>query len=455
MFLRMFLVALCAFSLLISSLLPVLAQQRGRSIALIRDAEIEALINDYSRPILKAAGLRRSAIRILLVNDISFNAFVSGRNLFINAGAILASETPNEIIGVIAHEVGHLVGGHQQRLAQQIRTANIIAGVATLLGAGVAAAGAIAGNTQVSAAGGGIAAGGQYSALRGLLTYQRGEETAADTAAFKYLARSGQSANGMLITFKRFADNLAIQGGRINPYMVSHPLPRQRIINLEARSKKSKFFKKKDPASLQERHDLARAKIAAYLGNRRTSANLLAGKKLSKTARLYGRAIVTHLYGSPRKAVPLINKLIKQRPKYAYFYEMKGEILLRAGQAGKAVKPFRTAIKYDRTKAGFIQVELGHALLESGKRANLKPAVKALKRGISRDPSLAEGYGYLANALSQTGDIAGAMLATAEGMYLAGRRREAKSFAHRAQKKLKRGSPGWLRAQDIIDYKGR
>ncbi len=431
-----------------------LAQAQGRKgISLIRDAEIEALLRDYARPIFKAAGLRAGAVEILIVNDQQFNAFVVGRRMFINSGALLDAKSPNEIIGVIAHEIGHIVGGHQERMADQLKKAKFIAGFATLLGVGVMAAGAAAGNSQVAGAGSGIAIGGGTLAIRGLLSYQRGEESAADRAALKYLKRSGQSAQGLLTTFSGFANNLALQGGRVNPYMQSHPMPRERITSLRSAVKKSKYYNRKDKKSLQERHDLIRAKIAAYLGGRRNLAGLIRQKGISSLARQYGEAIGLHLYGSPKRAIPKIDALIKKRPKNAYFHEMKGEILLRSGKPKLAIAPFRKAVKYDRGRSGFLRIELGHALISSGGKKNAKAAVVQLRKGLARDPTLIEGHHYLARAYQQTGNTPLAMLASAEEKFWAGKISLAKNFANRAQLKLKRGSPGWLRAQDIIAYK--
>ncbi len=430
----------------------VYAQGRGR-ISLIRDAEIEALLARYAGSIFKVAGMRRGAIDILIVNDQQFNAFVVGRTLFINTGALLQAETPNEIIGVIAHEVGHIAGGHQERMADRLRSAKIIAGVATLLGAGMIAAGAASGNKDVAQAGSGVALGGPTLAIRGLLSYQRGEEMAADRAALKYLRKTGQSAKGLLTTFSRFAENLRLQGSRINPYLQSHPMPMDRINSLAKTVQNSKFYARKDSGSLQELHDLARAKIAAYLGGRRHLANLIRKDTFSPLARRYGEAIGLHLYGSPRHAIPKIDALIKKRPRNAYFHEMKGEILLRSSQSAAAIKPFRRAVKLNGGRSGFLRVELGHALLQSNNRKNLKPAIGQLRKGLSRDPSLIVGHRYLAQAYQKTGNTPLALLASAEEMFWSGNIRHAKNFANRAQLKLKRGSPGWLRAQDIITYK--
>ena len=68
---------------------PTVASAQG-SVPIVRDAEIEALVRDYARPILGAAGLSKSNIDIILVNDRRFNAFVAGRRIFINTGALAA-----------------------------------------------------------------------------------------------------------------------------------------------------------------------------------------------------------------------------------------------------------------------------------------------------------------------------------------------------------------------------
>src|SRR5690606_3822958 len=200
---------------------------------LVRDAEIEALVAEYARPILEASGLGKSGIEIVLVNDDSFNAFVAGRRIFINTGALLMSETPNEIIGVLAHEAGHIAGGHQQRLRDQLSRAQTMAVIATVLGAGAIAAGSSTGSEGLAHGGTGLITGGLEAARRSVLSYQRTEETAADRAAITYLERTGQSARGMLTTFERFASSMALSGVRVDPYQASHPMPRERIANLQ------------------------------------------------------------------------------------------------------------------------------------------------------------------------------------------------------------------------------
>ena len=204
----------------------------------VRDAEIEALVRDYARPIFKAAGLSKRH-RHHPGQRPSFNAFVAGRRMFINTGALMQSETPNEIIGVIAHEAGHIAGGHQERLRNQFARAQTMAIVAGLLGVGAIVAGAASQSRRTGAAGGGIAAGGGEMARRGLLGYQRTEETTADRSAITYLEATGQSAKGMLKTFGRFQSALSLSGAQVDPYQISHPMPRERIANLEELAQES------------------------------------------------------------------------------------------------------------------------------------------------------------------------------------------------------------------------
>ena len=205
--------------------------QSGRP-QIIRDAEIERLMLDYAKPILAAADIKGKT-EIILVNDPSFNAFVDGRRIFINTGAIIMAKTPNEIIGVIAHETGHLAGAHQQKLREKLEAASKMATIAAVIGMGASVAGAASGNGEIAQVGSGIAAGSGEIARRSVLAYQRVEEITADRSAITYLNATGQSAKGMLTTFQRFQSSLALSGTRIDPYQISHPMPAQRIANLE------------------------------------------------------------------------------------------------------------------------------------------------------------------------------------------------------------------------------
>lgn len=432
---------------LLSALVIVLPAQ-AQKLPLVRDAEIEGLIKAYTAPIFRAAGLGKGAVDVYLVNKRSFNAFVTDRRMFIHTGALMEADTPNEIIGVIAHETGHVIGGHQQRLRDRMERAQMLAAVGLLLGAGAMARGGDLGD----AAGQALITGGGQSLKRSLLAYKRDEEASADRAAITLLDKTGQSAAGMLRSFERLNEKLLFSSSRIDPYLQSHPLPRARAALIAGKAKSSPNFNKSDPASLQLRHDMMRAKIAAYTGSMNTVRRLFK-RNLNGAPARYGLAISQFLSGRSGEALKQIDRLLMEQPKNAYLHEMKAEILLRSGRAAAGIKPMQTAIRLDPYKSGLLRIQYGHLLLETGDSRHLGEAIKQLKSGLARDPSTLSGYEYLARAQARAGNESLAMAATAEQRFLAGQYKDAKRFALRAQQGLKKNSPQWLRLQDIVLYK--
>ncbi|MHC5307418.1 M48 family metalloprotease [Bartonella sp. LJL80] len=442
---RLFLAGSLAFTPLLSN-----AQAQSQSVPIVRDAEIEQLLADYTAPIFKAAGLKTSNIQIIIVNDQSFNAFVDGKRIFVNIGALMQAETPNEIIGVIAHETGHLANGHQQRLREQLKRAQTMAVIGMLLGIGAGVAGATTGNPSAAGAGGGIAAGSSEIAMRTLLNYQRSEESAADRAAVNYLNKSGQSTKGMLITFERFSSALALSGSKVDPYRISHPLPRERIAALETLAKQSPYFDKKDPPELQRRHDMARAKIAANTGQFTELRRMFKNDPRGLPAR-YGEAILAVGSGSPKNGVAKVNALVKEDPKNPFFQELLGDALIKANDPAGAAAAYKRSAELDPRGSSLLRISYGRALLLTNNQKNVALAITEIRDGISKEPEFAAGYGYLAMAYGRNGQVAQADLATADMHYYNGNRMQARIFATRAQQKLKQGSADWLRAQDILN----
>ncbi|SJZ56954.1 Putative Zn-dependent protease, contains TPR repeats [Consotaella salsifontis] len=426
-------------------------QARG-NVPVVRDAEIEGLVEDYVRPLLGAAGLSRSGIEVILVNDPGFNAFVSGRRIFINTGTIAGSERPSETIGVLAHEIGHLAGGHQQRLREQLERASTIAMVATALGVGAIATGAATGQREVARAGSGIAAGTGDFARRLVARYQRGEETTADRAALTYLEKTKQSPKGLLDGFEGLMRSNMFSTSRGDAYLSSHPMPQDRLAFLQTAAKASPYYDKPEDPTLQERHDLARAKIAAYTGGAVAVQRLFAKQPFGLATR-YGIAIATHLNGSPSDALTKFDALIQTQPKNPWFHEMRGEVLMRAGRAREAADAYRKAASLDKSKSGVLQAEIGQALVTGGDPKSMKEAVRLIKAGLQSDPDNPTAYRFLAMAYGRLGDVGAADLATAEGHWHVGAYRDAKVFAARAQQNLKPGTPLWRQAEDIINTK--
>ncbi len=433
---------------------PVLpsATAQGR-LPLIRDAEIESLIRDYSQPIFRAAGISGSDIQIYLLNSKDFNAFVAdGRRMFINVGTLMKSETPNQVIGVLAHEAGHIAGGHLARAREQLAKTQTAAIISMLLGAAAAAAAAASGSGGIAGQAGSAAAlGGQQIAQRSFLAYRRTEERAADLAAMNYLEATGQSGRGMLEVFRQFENQAIFSSRFVDPYVVSHPMPGDRIATLEDIVLRSPFYNRADPPELVARHNLMRAKLTGFLEAPQTVFRRYPRSDTSIEAR-YARAIARYRTADIRAAVRDIDGLIKSQPNNPYFWELKGQALLESGRPKDSIKPLRRAVEL-APKSGLIRILLGQALVASGDNRYLGDAISHLSQGVSREPDASVGHRQLAMAYSRSGRNADAALASARAYYAEGQIKLAKQQATRAQRLFKRGSPGWLQADDILKIK--
>ena len=351
-------VTACAVAL---ASVPARAQGAG-GLPVIRDAEIEQLLRDYSSPILKAAGLGQRNIRVVIINDRSFNAFViDAKRIFVNAGALMDSETPNQIIGVMAHETGHITGGHLSKLRSELANAQTAAILTMLLGVGAMAAAA----TSRSGAVGGNPAIGMIGAQgvieRSLLAYARQQEEQADRAGVGFLKATGQSPKGMYETFKRFADQMLFSAGRADPYLQSHPMPTERLAALSEIAKNDPNWNKKDPPELQARHDLMRAKLFGFMERPDTLLRRYPPSDTSLPAR-YARAVSTYRHADLRLALGQMDALIAAQPNNPYFYELKGQALVEAGRTQEAIPLLRHAISLAPDPT-LMRVLLGQALV--------------------------------------------------------------------------------------------
>ncbi|MFS8037890.1 M48 family metalloprotease [Xanthobacter sp. AM11] len=432
-----------------------LAQEQGqRRPTTIRDTEIEALLRDYTRPILKAAGLAQQNVEVVLISDRSFNAFVAdGRRIFVNTGALVDSTTPNQIIGVLAHETGHIAGGHLARMREQLAGAQTMAIVAMLLAAGGMAAGAAGGvsGRDLGSMGAAAMTAPQEAIRRSLLSYQRGEEQAADRSAVKYLNATGQSAKGMIETFERFQSDQLFINQRVDPYLLSHPMARERIAALEELAKASPYYNTKDPPALQARHDLMRAKLIGFTERPEVVARRYPASDGSMAAQ-YARAISAFRFGNVSSAIAQIDALIAREPANPYFQELKGQALLESGRAAESVAPLRKVVAMTNG-APLIRSMLGQALVQSGNPAYTAEAIRELVQATQRDPNSASAWRSLAMAYGRNGDVANADLAAAHGYFASGEFKTGRELAARARQRFPQGTPGWLKADDLVNYK--
>ena len=428
--------------------------QENKGPPVLRDTETEQLLREYTRPILRAAGLEKQNIQMVIINQSVFNAFVAdGRRIFVNYGAILQSETPNQIIGVMAHETGHLAGGHLAKMREQMAAAQTQMIIAMLLGAGAMVAGAKSGgsNSGLSNAGAAMFSAPGEVIRRNLLSYVRQQEENADKAGVKFLNATGQSSRGMYETFKRFTDESLFSARGADPYVQSHPMPAQRVAALEELARSSPYWDKKDDPALQLRHDMARAKISAFMERQETVYRRYPLSNNSLPAR-YAHAITTYLHGDLRSALSQIDALIQQQPNNPYFYEVRGQALLEGGKPQEAIAPLRKAVALSNN-APLIEMMLGQALVATGNNAYTDDAIRILRAAVARETEAPIGYTQLAMAYGRKGDYAQADLASAQAAYLRGDNMTARDLASRAKTRFAIGTPGWVKADDIVSAK--
>lgn len=421
---------------------PVFAQTKAKAPRLIRDAEIENTIRAYATPLFQAAGLSAADVNIYLINDPSLNAFVAGGlNLFLHTGLLMRSRNANQVIGVIAHETGHISGGHLARFQGQMKNASIIAILAMIAGAGVAAAG----GGDLGAA---IMTGGPSVATSQILGYSRAQESAADQAGLSFLDATGQSAKGLSDFFRVLEGQELLNVGRQDPYMRTHPLTRERVEAVENHIRTSPNSGQPEPAEFDVMHKRMLAKLEGFLSPpSQTLARYKEGD--SRVEARYARAIAYYRIPDLTKALPLIDGLIDQEPDNAYFHELKGQMLFENGRGGEAVPAYQRAVELEPDAAP-LRVDLARAMIERDDPALNKQAIVQLQRATRREPLNSFAWSQLAIAYGRDDQFGMSALAQAEAALARNNKREAWIQATRAQKTLKQGSAGWLRSQDII-----
>ena len=432
-------VSFCALMLCCFALLPSAAP--AAAMGGIRDAEIEKLLRSYGDPIFTAAGLQPEAVKIHLVNDRRLNAFVAnGQQIYLFAGLLERLQTPEMIIGILAHETGHLAGGHLPRTADALERAKVPVIVSTLLGIGAVAAGA-------GDAGAAIIAAGQTLGERGFLSYSRAQESAADQAALRYLEDAGESARGLLQVFAMFADEERISGAsQRNSYASSHPLSYERQAALENRARQSPHWNKHDPQRQMD-YDLAKAKLRGFLDDPQHTLRRHPSEDQSDPA-LYARSVAYYKRGDIDLAVAEIAALAARHPRNPWFHEMHGQILLEGGRIPQAIQAYVRAAELAPDES-LILTALGSALLATEGEQESRQAVGILQRAVELDAANPLALRHLAMAQARTGNIGLAELATAERAALLGDKQQAILHARRAMERLEEDSPAWWRARDI------
>ncbi len=423
-------------------LLLVASVQQAAAQSILRDAETEALFADMSKDIIRAAGLEPRHVQIVLINDKEINAFVAGGQIvYIHSGLVMAAKNANQVQGVIAHELGHVVGGHVIRINDGVKAATSISILSLLLGAAAIAAGA-------GDAGAGIMAAGQQAAMGKFLAFSRTQESSADAAGASYLSKAGISGKGMIAFFKTLQNvefRYAIP--QEDSYGRTHPLTGERIAALQGALQQDPAWNAPPNADIEARFQRVKAKLMGFVTEPSQTLQTYPLTDNSVPAR-YARAYAWHRSAYPDKALEEADALLRVVPQDPYFLELKGQILLESGRPKEALPVLRQANQLSLSQP-LIAALFGHALIATEDKVNLDEATRVLKASVSKDNENPFAWYQLGMVYERQGDLARAQLATAERYSLEGQANLALRSAEAAMTGIPQGTPDWIRAQDI------
>lgn len=433
---------LISFTIVLLSASHALAQNAP---VLIRDTEIEESLKLWSEPLFEVAGLSSGSVNIILIKNPQLNAFVAGgANIFLYTGLILRTETPEELIGVIAHELGHITGGHLVAQRDALERASYESIIGTILGLGAAVA---TGNAGAAAA---ISAGTQSTALRRFLSHSRVQESAADQAAITYLEGAKINPSGMSSFLEKLESEELLPSHQQSAYTRTHPITTNRIEALQRRIDKSEFKDASVPALWKEQHTRMKAKLLGFLNPGQVPWVISDHNK--SIAAHYARAIAAYRNGYFDQSLAIMDAILKAEPKNAYFYELKGQILLDYGKVEEAIASYRKAIAI-KPSAPLIQLALAHAMLESrNDEKYLDEAIASLKIVLQEESRSARAHRLIATAYGQQGKEPQAKLHLAEEAILQRRYPYAKRLLETALQNFKEDSSDWIKAKDALTY---
>ena len=423
---------------LIALPLPALAQ----GISMLRDTETEEMLKSYEQPLARAAGLNPDAVRVWLVGSPEINAFVAeGQNMFILSGIILSSKTPNELIGVMAHETGHIKAGHLIRGSYGAQKAAI----PMLLSMVVGVAAMMAGAGEAGLAMMGL---GQSMAMGQMAQFTRVQESSADQIALQLLLATHQSPMGVYNTFVRFASEQAQSAYKIDRFAVDHPVGQERVSDLQAGVDASPYKDVKDSPQVQHTFEMVQAKLAGYTMPVAAALALYPESNTSSPAR-YARTMIYLRQPQLTKALAEVDALIAQEPKNPYFQEVRGQIYLSMAKPGMAIPAYQKAVNL-KPLAPQLRLGLAVAQLATENTAMSEAALSNLKvASLGENDDVFTWY-ETAQAYSNLKNVPMANLSSAESFYAAGAMQQAASFAARARRDLPQGTADWQRANDIM-----
>lgn len=427
------------------ALLAPLAAGPAPAQGLIRDAEIEDTLDRWVTPLVEGAGFKREEIRFHIVRSPAINAFVSGgKRVFLTTGLLMESADPTQVQGVVAHELGHITGGHLVRMSAAAQDAWLVGALGTVLGVagGVASGGADA-----------VLAGilvGQDIAERSFTSFTRVQERSADQVAVELLDKAGIPADGLLALMEELDSQQLLARSRQDPYLQTHPATRDRIRFVKEHIATSPTRPAGPRPPDLAAHGRLVAKLRGFIDRPRRTLRAYRMGDARVPAR-YGRAIALYRSGRIDEALGLVDGLIAGAPEDPYFHELRGQILFENGRLDEARGSYETALRLLPGQP-LVAVGLAHVYLELGDPELTREASRILDQAIVEDRMMVSAWRLAAIARGRSGELGLSALASAEHAVLVGRLQDAAASARKALRLLPEGAPARLRARDILSH---
>ncbi len=429
-------------AIFLAAMIAVWPRSGLAQVSSIRDTEIEIIIRDYSEPIFAAAGVPSHEVSIYLLNDPSVNAFVTrGSDMYIHTGLLLEADRPLQVIGVIAHETGHITGGHVARMSDAFAAAT----TPMLITMGLGMIAMLAGSPDAGMA---LLSSGQHIAERTILKHSRVQESSADQAAVTFLTRAGLSGQGLVEMQEKFRHMEVLSARNQNPYVRTHPLSSDRIQALSRRVETSEYAEQTETPGQLFEFEMMQAKLHGFMSKPHYVFRRYPPSDTSLPAR-YARAIAHYKQTDIETAIRDIEALIEDTPNNPYFYELLGQVLFESGSAAESI-PYHQKSVDMMPQAPLLRINLAQAMIATENKAYNQKAIDHLEFVVEEETVNSFAWFELAIAYDRDNRVGMADLATAERHFYNRQLGPAAQFAKRARDKLIKGTPNWQRATDIM-----